>query len=157
MMAALWRLAPVVALVSTGAVSPAFAQNVGALRSTTALTCTFTVSATPRWAGGEPQVELTRAAFRFQLLDINTDEGSARYADVVERTHVIARLVGSTLHFIDSRLDGSVAVTTVFAPSGRESKFRAAYSRTHYYRYAGPAFESIPEVLQALGFCEPGR
>jgi hypothetical protein len=154
-MSSLLAFLSVIGLAVTGVVSSSMQQNVDALRSTTALACTFTVAATPTWVGGEAHVELNQRTLKFQILDINAEGGSARFADIVERVHIVARLAGPTLHFIDSRLDGTLAVTTVFAPSGQESKFRAVYSRTHYYRYAGPTFESVPEVQQAFGYCEP--
>lgn len=98
---------------------------------------------------------MTPAALTFQLREVNPDEGSARFVDATVNVPIVSRVSRSNLYFIDIRPDGTFATTTVFEKQFDEKKLRAVHSRTHYYRYVGQDFVSVPEVEQYFGFCEP--
>jgi len=119
------------------------------------LDCTFTISSSLTWAAGEPHFDVKEVALTFQLNNIDTDQGSARFAVGAANTTVVASLAGSMVHFIDRRPDGSMAMTSVFSSERRQEKFRAVYSRTEYYAYDGPGFRSMPQVEQLYGYCAP--
>jgi len=120
----------------------------------TQLDCAFTASAAVTWVAGQPHVEVHRgSAFTFRLDNIETTGGTARFIYGAADTPIAVVLAGSAFHFIDRRLDGSMAMTTVLAMPGERTKFRATYSHTQYYAYDGPGFASIPKVEQYYGYC----
>jgi hypothetical protein len=120
------------------------------------ISCAFSLMTTAAWSGGAPSAEVRPAVFSFQLKDVNPDEGSARFVDATSDVSVVARLSGSNLYFLDIRPEGSLAVVTLFE-AGSEPKLRAVYTRTQYYRFAGPDFVAVPKVEQYFGLCEPAR
>lgn len=123
----------------------------------TTFSCGFSLGATGAWKVGEPTAEVKRAALSFQIRDVNTDEGSARFVDATSNVSIVSRLSGSNLYFVDIRPEGTLATLTLFAKSESEIMFRAVYARTHYYRFASPDFVSVPQVEQFYGYCEPTR
>lgn len=149
----------VVWLTVLGGGSQSAAQEPGASPFTgmTTFSCVFSFVATASWKAGEPTAEVKRAAFSFQIRDVNTDEGSARFVDPTSNVSIVSRLSGSNLYFVDIRPEGTLATLTLFAKSRNETRLRAVYARTHYYRFAGPDFVSVPQVEQFYGYCEPTR
>ena len=126
----------------------------GLLAKVTHLACAFTASAVITWVAGQPHVEVHRgSAFSFRLDNIDTAGGTAHFIYGAVDTPIAAVLAGSTVHFIDRRLDGGMAMTTVVAAPGERTKFRATYSHTQYYAYDGPGFASVPQVEQYYGYC----
>jgi hypothetical protein len=122
----------------------------------TQLDCAFTASAAITWVAGQPHVEVRRgSAFTFRLGHIDTTGGTAHFIYGAADTPIVVALAGSNLHFIDRRLDGSTAMTTVLAAAPKGTKFRATYSHTQYYAYDGPGFASVPQVEQYYGYCSP--
>ena len=122
----------------------------------TQLDCAFTASAAITWVAGQPHVEVHRgSAFGFRLDHIDTAGGTAHFIYGAADTPIVVALAGSNLHFIDRRLDGGMAMTTVLAMPGERTKFRATYSHTQYYAYDGPGFASVPQVEQYYGYCSP--
>ena len=122
----------------------------------TRLDCAFTASAAITWVAGQPHVDVHRgSALGFRLDHIDTAGGTAHFIYGAVDTPIAVVLAGSALHFIDRRLDGGMAMTTVVAAPSERSKFRATYSHTQYYAYDGPGFASVPQVEQYYGYCSP--
>jgi hypothetical protein len=120
------------------------------------LDCAFTASAVITWVSGQPHVDVRRGpALSFRLDNIDTAGGTAHFIYGTADTPIVVALAGSTLHFIDRRLDGSMAMTTVLGTRAGGAKFRATYSHTQYYAYDGPGFASVPQVEQYYGYCSP--
>ena len=147
-------LAAGVAVLLSGTATAQFPPS--ALARLTQLDCAFTASAAIKWVAGQPRVDLHRgSALSFRLDHIDTAGGTAHFIYGAADTSIVVALAGSNLHFIDRRLDGGMAMTTVLAIPGERTKFRATYSHTQYYAYDGPGFASVPQVEQYYGYCSP--
>jgi len=120
----------------------------------TAFSCRFSLKTVVTWSDSEPSAEIVRDALSFQLKDVNPDEGTARLTETTGDRRIVSRVSGSNLYFLDIRPDGTLTTTTLFEKGPKETRLRAIHSRTHYYRYVGPDFVSVPEVEQFYGFCE---
>ena len=143
-----------VAVLLSGTASAQFPPS--PLARLTQLDCAFTASAAITWVAGQPHVEVHRgSALSFRFDNIDAAGGTARFTYGAVDTRIVVALAGSAFHFIDRRLDGSMAMTTVIAMPGEGTKFRATYSHTQYYAYDGPGFASVPQVEQYYGYCSP--
>ena len=134
-------------------------QTSALLESAKSLKCSFSAATTARWENGEPQVQSKTSpnAFTLTITGIDTQEGTAQVAGGFgPGEHVTAKLVGSTLHFLDIGLNGALAVTTVFSKETHDGRVEAVYSRAAYTEngFGGP---SQPDVSQSYGDCEIGR
>jgi hypothetical protein len=72
------------------------------------------------------------------VFDIDTQGGSAEMNGGALRSadHVTVKLAGSTLHFLDIKLDGAVGLLTVFARESHDGRLQAVYSRASYVENA---------------------
>jgi hypothetical protein len=130
-----------------------------ALESLKSLKCAFPASAWATWEGGEPQAQAGRlpSAAVLTITSIDTQEGSAQIDGAGFRAadHVTVKLTGSTLHFLDIGLNGTLGVLTVFARESHDGRLQAVYSRAAYVesRFG----ESAPPTMsQFYGDCETG-
>src|SRR3954462_13972462 len=78
------------------------------------LKCLFQLEATMTWKDGEPQGELKPVMLTVQFEDINADESTARMLSNFGKYDMIARVVGGSLHFIQTLGSGALYTTTVF-------------------------------------------
>ena len=116
------------------------------------LDCVFHLYATGTWTDGEPQAEVTPTDLSFQFESIDPDEGVADAIGLFGPAHIVARLSGESLHFMQVGRSGPLYVTTVFARESREGKLIAVHTRHEYTPASVPGFTSRPE--QYYGECE---
>jgi hypothetical protein len=146
-----------VTLLLGGSPSEAQQARTSSFDGMTTFSCSFSLVTTAAWSANEPSADVKRTALSFQVKDVNTDEGSARFVDATSNVSIVSRLSGSNLYLLDIRPEGTLATLTVFEKAAAETKLRAVYTRTHYYGFNGPDFVSVPQVEQFYGYCEPTR
>ncbi len=130
------------------------------LGSVTNLKCSFPSSASATWENGEPQVAVKKAAgaFTLSIIDIDSQDGTAEVIGLGAPSHVTVKLAGANLHFLDIRLTGALAITTVFSEESHDGRLKAVHSRSDYVGSLFPG-SGPPAVSQYYGDCEvgPGR
>jgi hypothetical protein len=139
------------------AADPAYAQtNAVKLDAITQLKCAFPISVAASWQNGEPQAQVRKAAvLTFQIDEIDVQEATARFVPLASAPeHIVARLSGANLYFLDIRPTGSLSVTTVFAQESRAGKLKAVYMRTDFLSVSVPGFVEAPAAAQYYGECE---
>jgi hypothetical protein len=142
------------ALLLSGSSIDGWQATTSSFAGMTVFSCAFSLMTTAAWNASEPRADVKPAVLSFQLKDVNTDEGSARFVDATTDVPVVSRLSGSNLYFLDIRPEGTFATVTLFDDRGAP-KLRAVYTRTHYYRFVSRDFVAVPTVEQYYGFCEP--
>jgi hypothetical protein len=129
------------------------------LESLKRLTCSFPASASATWEGSElqPQARKLPAAAVLTVFNIDTQDGSAEISGGGFRAadNVLVKLAGSTLHFLDIGLDGTVGLLTVFAKESHDGRLQAVYSRAAYVEN-GFGVPEPPNMSQYYGDCEAG-
>jgi hypothetical protein len=120
------------------------------------LTCTFSVSSTGSWKGGEPKGEIKAETIAVELDSIDTEEGTARLPGA-DPTFMTALLAANSLHFMERSLQGNLTVITVFSEPDPKGRYRAVRSRHNYLKMAIPGFVAEPTVSQQYGECEAGH
>lgn len=89
--------------------------------------------------------------------NIDVQDGTAEVAGSFRGgNNVNVKLAGSTLHFLDIALNGSLTVITVFAKETHDGRLLAVYTHAAYVQ-SGPGTTPNPEAWQSYGDCEPGR
>lgn len=128
------------------------------LESITRLSCSFTAATTATWQDGAPEAAVQKASTPATLIitDINVQDGTAEIGGGFRGENVNVKLAGSTLHFLDIALDGTLGVVTVFARETRDSRLQAVYSRTAYVD-RGRGASGAPEMAQYYGDCAVTR
>ena len=116
------------------------------------LDCVFPLIATGTWADGKPQAEVKPTDLSFQFDSIDPDEGVADAVGLFGPSHIVARLSGESLHFMQVGRSGPLYVTTVFARESRDGKLIAVHTRHEFTPASVPGFTSRPE--QYYGECE---
>ena len=124
----------------------------GRLASATALNCTFPLITTGTWTDGEPAAELGTSTLSFQFVEIDTDGATANAIGPFGPSHIITRLSGDYLHFMQLFNVGPLYTTTVVDRETRDGKFMAVHTRHEYTDVRLTGFTSRPE--QYYGECE---
>ena len=128
------------------------AATQGRLADATALTCTFPVIATGTWTDGEPEAELGTSTLSFQFVEVDTDGGTANAIGPFGPGHIITRLSGDYLHFMQIFNRGPLYTTSIINRETRDGKFMAVHTRHEYIDIRLVGFTSRPE--QYYGECE---
>jgi hypothetical protein len=120
------------------------------MRAITHLSCVFPIAAEATWSGETalPPRLKTGATLAFDIEDIDTVDGSARFVDPKGDADVIAKLFAWSLHFLETIPGGAINVTTVFAQESRDGKLRAVHSRADY----PPAADARAADISAIQF-----
>ena len=116
------------------------------------LKCAFAVLATGTWIEDKAQAEVKAAKLALEFSAINTEDGTADAKGGVGLPHIVVRLSGGNLHFLQVGSEGPVYVTTVFDQATAAGKLKAVHTRHEYTRISLPGYTSRPE--QYYGECE---
>src|SRR5262245_23732302 len=95
------------------------------LEAVKALSCDFTVLATGTWTSGAPQAKVEPKELTVGFNEIDTQEGSAGAVGGYGPAHVVVRLSGKTLHFLQVSTSGPIYLTSVFDSPTKDGKFKA--------------------------------
>ena len=154
----------VVWLVMSGLATDAAAQN--RLAAAKNVTCTFTVIAAGTWTNGEVEARVGASMLMVQFVSIDTAAAAAVIDAGLPITeveavgsygpsHLITRLTGDYLHFIQMFTEGALFTTTVINRETHDGKLMAVHTRHEYADVPDPAVTSRPE--QYYGECEVGQ
>ena len=117
-------------------------------------TCTFPLIATGTWTDGDPEAEVTASALSFRFEAIDIEDATAEAVGPFGASHIITRLSGEYLHFLQMFQAGPLYSTTIFNKETRDGKLMAVHTRHEYTIVSLPGFTSRPE--QYYGECEVG-
>jgi hypothetical protein len=148
------------ALAALLAAAPAAAQTKPDIDLTTikTLKCTFSVSAIGAWKNGEPQAQVkTGGTVSVELVDIDTQDGSARLVGASAGEDIVLQASAWNLHFLELQRSGRLTMTSVFGQETKPGWLKAVHTRTDYLKISMPKFESEPTAAQYYGDCEVGR
>ena len=135
---------------SYGPYGQAAAQN--RLAAATSVACVFPVIATGAWTKGEPEAAVKPAKLSFRFESIDTQEATAEVIGPFGPSHIVTRLSGEYLHFMQMFSAGPLYTTTIFNKATRAGKLQAVHTRHEYTDVSLPGFTSRPE--QYYGECE---
>ena len=130
--------------------APVAAQN--RLAGVTAADCTFPVLATGTWTDGEASAETTTSNLSIRFEAIDTEDATAEAVGPFGVSHIITRLSGQYLHFLQMFQAGPLYSTTILNQETRDDTFLAVHTRHEYTQISLPGFTSRPE--QYYGECE---
>jgi len=122
------------------------------LAEATAATCTFPLVAKGSWSTAQPSAAVEAATLTFRFEEINTEDATAEAVGRFGASHIITRLSGQYLHFMQVFQAGPLYTTTVFNRDIGDGKFMAVHTRHEYTEVDLPGFTSNPE--QYYGECE---
>jgi hypothetical protein len=125
------------------------------LANATALRCTFTVISTGDWKNGAAEAAVKPSTLSVAFRAIDTQDGTAEAVGDSGRSHIIVRLLGNYLHFMQMDPYGALYVTTVFNKETKAGHLQAAHSRHEYTPVSAPGLTSRPE--QYYGDCEVSK
>jgi hypothetical protein len=131
-------------------------ENSQTLESLKRLHCTFSAATNGIW--GENGLAQARTKEQpngatVTITNIDVQDGTAEIGGSFRGgENVNVKLAGSTLHFLDIALNGSLTVITVFAKETHDGRLQAVYSHAAYVQNA-----ATPEATQYYGDCEPSR
>ena len=131
-------------------VALAAAQN--RLADVTEATCAFSLVATGTWTDGEPEAELDPSTLTFRFVGIDTDAATADAEGLFGPSHIITRLSGDYLHFVQMFNAGPLYVTTIIDRETSDGKLMAVQTRHEYTDVRLAGYTSRPE--QYYGECE---
>ena len=162
LVAARWGF--VVWFVTSPLVTETTAQD--RLAGVKSLTCTFTMISTGTWTNGEAEARVGASVLTVRWVDIDTVAAAAVIDAGIPITeveaigpygpsHLIMRLTGDYLHFIQMFTGGPLYTTTVINRETRDGKLMAVHTRHEYTDVPDPAVTSRPE--QYYGECEVGQ
>jgi len=124
----------------------------GRLAAASAIRCTFPLTASSAWRGGQHEANVKPAKLTLEFESINADEGTAQLKSGFGQFDIVVRYADGYLHFIQSFLNGPLYTTTVVERKTGDGKLRAVHSRHEYTDFALPGYTSSPE--QYYGECE---
>ena len=124
----------------------------GELANAAALNCSFSLITTGTWTDGAPEAEVGASTLNLQFVDIDPDGATANTIGPFGPSHMIARLNGDYLHFVQLFDAGPLYTTTVIDRETRDGKFMAVHTRHEYTDVRLTGFTSRPE--QYYGECE---
>ena len=145
-------------LVLVGCVLGAYVSAVGTrvqdrgLATANSLACTFTLISTGTWTNGQAEASLDTSTLEFRFEAINTQEATAEVIGPFGPSHIITRLSGDYLHFVQMLSAGPLYTTTVFNRETVDGKLMAVHTRHEYTDVSLIGFTSRPE--QYYGDCE---
>jgi hypothetical protein len=116
------------------------------------LACSFTLISTGTWTNGQAEASLDTSTLEFQFESINTQEATAEVIGPFGPSHIITRLSGDYLHFVQMLSAGPLYTTTVFNRETVDGKLMAVHTRHEYTDVSLIGFTSRPE--QYYGDCE---
>jgi len=122
------------------------------LASVQSLYCVFPLFSISDWPDGEPEAEVKLTELSFGFEEIDADGGMANAIGLYGPMHIVTRLAGRSLHFMQIGNEGPLYVTTVFDEESRDGKLLAVHTRHEYTQVSLPGFTSRPE--QYYGECE---
>ena len=140
----------VMLLVAPPVASPAAAQS--RLADVTEATCAFSLVATGTWTDGEPEADLDPSTLSFRFVGIDIDAATADAEGPYGPSHIITRLSGEYLHFMQLFNAGPLYVTTIIDRETSEGKLMAVQTRHEYTDVRLAGYTSRPE--QYYGECE---
>ena len=121
------------------------------LAGVTAADCTFPVLATGTWTDGEPSAEATASDLEFRFEAIDTEDATAEAVGRFGVSHIITRLSGQYLHFMQIFQAGPLYTTTILDQEAPDGTYLAVHTRHEYTQISLPGFTSRPE--QYYGAC----
>ena len=124
------------------------------LADVTELACTFSLIVTGTWTDGEPEVELDTSTLSFRFVSIDADGATAEAVGPFGPSHIITRLSGDYLHFMQLFNVGPLYTTTIIDRETRDGTFMAVHTRHEYTDVRLTGFTSRPE--QYYGECAAG-
>ena len=127
----------------------------GGLADVRSLECTFTLMSIGTWTDGAPeaQVDASELSFRFEAID--TQEATAEVIGPFGPSHIITRLSGDYLHFLQMFSAGPLYSTTIFDRETVDGRLMAVHTRHEYTDVSLIGFTSRPE--QYYGDCAAAR
>ena len=126
-------------------------QDLG-LAPANSLACAFTLLSTGTWTNGQAEASLDTSTLEFRFEAINTQEATAEVIGPFGPSHIITRLSGDYLHFVQMLSAGPLYTTTVFNRETVDGKLMAVHTRHEYTDVSLIGFTSRPE--QYYGDCE---
>ena len=135
-------------------------DNSQLLESIKRLRCSFSAATSGVWnEDGSAQARTKEApnGATVTITNIDVQDGTAEIGGFFRGgDNVNVKLAGSTLHFLDIGLNGSLTVVTVFAKETHDGRLQAVYSHAAYAQ-SRPGATPTPEGTQYYGDCEPAR
>jgi hypothetical protein len=135
------------------AAAQATAEPPNPLTKVKTLKCRFPSATSAVWKEGEPQAQTKTQDMRFDISNIDVQDGTADFMGTAGRAFVTAVLSGWSLYFVESSV-GQLNVTTVFAQEATPKKLKAVHSRHGYLQMQVGKFVAEPSVSQNYGECE---
>ena len=123
------------------------------LASLKRLTCRFPVAASAVWKDATPVAQTKTQELRFEIAEIDAQDGTAEYIGTAGKAYVTAVLSGWSLYFVENAV-GQLNVTTVFAQEASPKKLKAVHSRHGYLQMTVGRYVAEPSVSQNYGECE---
>ncbi len=120
-----------------------------------ALSCTFSLVVGGTWTDGEPELEQGLSTLSFQFVEIDPDGATAEAVGRFGDSHIITRLSGDYLHFLQLFNAGPLYSTTVIDRETAPGIFIAVHTRHEYTDVRLSGYTSRPE--QYYGHCEAGE
>ena len=118
----------------------------------TELSCTFSLVVGGTWTDGEPELEQGTSTLSFQFVEIDTDGATAEAVGRFGDSHIITRLSGDYLHFLQLFNAGPLYTTTVIDRETTPGSFIAVHTRHEYTDVRLAGYTSRPE--QYYGHCK---
>ena len=137
-------------IASPVSVSVAAAQD--PLAGVTSVSCTFSVIATGTWTDGEAEASLDASTLSLRFESIDTEGATAEIVGRYGPSHIITRLAGDYLHFVQMFTAGPLYTTTIINRETRDGTFMAVHTRHEFTDVSLVGFTSRPE--QYYGECE---
>jgi hypothetical protein len=135
-------------------------ENSHTLESLKRLRCSFSAATSGVWGengSAEARTKEQPNGATVTIDKIDVQDGTAEIGGFFRGgDNVNVKLAGSTLHFLDIALNGSLTVVTVFAKETHDGRLQAVYSHAAYV-LNGPGATPTPEGTQYYGECEVGR
>jgi hypothetical protein len=135
-------------------------ENSRTLESLKRLKCSFSAATSGAWdpnGAAQARTKEQPNGATVTINNIDVQDGTAEIGGFFrEGENVNVKLAGSTLHFLDIALNGSLTVVTVFAKETHDGRLQAVYSHAAY-EPSGFGATGVPEGTQYYGDCEPGR
>ena len=125
------------------------------LADATSLDCTFTLIATGTWTDGAPEAEVDASELSFRFEAIDTQEATAEVIGPFGPSHIITRLSGDYLHFLQMFSAGPLYSTTIIDRETVDGRLMAVHTRHEYTDVSLIGFTSRPE--QYYGDCAAAR
>ena len=118
------------------------------------LDCSFTLIATGTWTDGDPEADVDAATLSFRFEAIDTAGATAEVIGPFGPSHIITRLTGDYLHFLQMFSSGPLYTTTIFDRETEDGRLMAVHTRHEYTDVSLIGFTSRPE--QYYGDCAAG-